>query len=163
MLIFLLKVFQNYQNKPIEIPKKIISVMCQQQLLLKNRGNDNHRLVTQITKARINNGLSITEICKLTGLSYDNYIKYERDEVKDQYKNFDTLKKISDVLNINLMNDYLSFKTNSKERVCSYMELHNLSIRKLAKICNVSITTIKNWRNGKCSPSYEMWQRIFKQ
>ena len=133
------------------------------QLLLKNRGNDNHRLVTHITKARINNGLSITEICKLTGLSYDNYIKYERDEVKDQYKNFDTLKKISDVLNINLMNDYLSFKTNSKERVRSYMELHNLSIRKLAKICNVSITTIKNWRNGKCSPSYEMWQRIFKQ
>ena len=113
------------------------------QLQLKNRGNDNHRLVTRIAKARINNGLSITEICKLTGLSYDNYIKYERDEVKDQYKNFDTLKKISDVLNINLMNDYLSFKTHSKEKVCSYMELHNLSIRKLAKICNVSITTKK--------------------
>ena len=133
------------------------------QLQLKNRGNDNHRLVTRIAKARINNGLSITEICKLTGLSYDNYIKYERDEVRDQYKNFDTLKKISDVLNINLMNDYLSFKTHSKERVCSYMESHNLSIRKLAKICNVSVTTIKNWRNGKCSPSYEMWQRIFKE
>ena len=132
------------------------------QLLLKRRGNDNNRLVTPIAIARINKGLSITEVCKLTGLSYDNYIKYERGEVKEQHKNFDTLKKISDVLNINLMNDYLSFKTVSQKRVRSYMETYNLSIRKLAKMCNVSITTIKNWRNGKCSPSYEVWQRIFK-
>ena len=133
------------------------------QLQLKNRGNDNNRLVTQIEKARINNGLSIAEVCRLTGLSYDIYIKYERGLVKEQYKNLTTLQKISDVLGINLINDYLDFKSNSKDRVCDYMDQHNLSIRKLAKLCNVSTATVKHWRNGTCSPSYENWQKYFKQ
>ena len=119
---------------------------------LKNRGNTNHRELTQLEKARLNKGLSISEVCQLTNLSYDNYIKYEREEIKPQYMCFDTMRKISDVLEIDLMSDYHNFKANSASVVKKYMDDHNLSIRTFAEKCNVSVTTVKNWRNGSCSP-----------
>ena len=131
-------------------------------MLLKNRGNANHRELTQLEKARLNKGLSISEVCRLTNLSYDNYIKYEKEEVKPQYMCLDTLRKISDVLKIDLMSDYHNFKANSASVVKKYMDDHNLSIRKFAEKCNVSVTTVKNWCNGSCSPSYDKWEQFFK-
>lgn len=141
----------------------IVSIDRQQLLLLKNRGNDNNRLITHISEARINKGLSIAEMCRLTGLSYDNYVKYEREEVKEQYKNLTSLQKISAVLDLDLFDDYLFFKENSKEKVNEYMSINKISIRQFAKLCGVSVTTIKNWRNGTCCPSYENWQKYFKK
>ena len=129
---------------------------------LRSRGNANHRELTQLEKARLNKGLSISEVCRLTNLSYDNYIKYEREEVKAQYMCFDTMRRISDVLEIDLMSDYHCFKANSAQIVKAYMDNHNLSIRKLAEKCKVSVTTVKNWRNGSCSPSYDKWEQFFK-
>ena len=129
---------------------------------MKNRGNANHREVTQLEKARLNKGLSISEVCQLTNLSYDNYIKYEREEIKPQYMCLDTLRKISDIIKIDLMSDYHNFKVNSVSVVKKYMDDHNLSIRKFAEKCNASVTTVKNWRNGSCSPSYDKWEQFFK-
>ncbi len=40
---------------------------------------------------------------------------------------------------------------------------NHLSIRKAALAFGVSAQTIKNWLNGKCSPSYKMWETYFKQ
>ena len=115
------------------------------QLLLKNRGNANPNGLTQLEKARLTKGLSIAEICRQTGLSYDNYIKYERGEVGEQYMNFDTLHKLSDILDINLFSEYHHFKQNSMQIVRNFMEDHNLSIRRFATICGVSATSIKQW------------------
>ena len=129
---------------------------------MKNRGNTNHRELTQLEKARLNKGLSISEVCQLTNLSYDNYIKYEREEIKPQYMCFDTIRRISSVLEIDLMSDYHYFKANSAQVVKEYMDNHNLSIRKFAEKCKVSVTTVKNWRNGSCSPSYDKWEQFFK-
>ena len=89
---------------------------------MKNRGNANHRELTQLEKARLNKGLSISEVCRLINLSYDNYIKYEKEEVKPQYMCLDTLRKISDVLKIDLISDYHNFKANSASVVKKYME-----------------------------------------
>ena len=33
----------------------------------------------------------------------------------------------------------------------------------MTKSTGVSAQTVKNWLNGKCSPSYEMWETYFKQ
>ena len=129
---------------------------------MKNRGNANYRELTQLEKARLNKGLSISEVCRLINLSYDNYIKYEKEEVKPQYMCLDTLRKISDVLKIDLISDYHNFKANSASVVKKYMDDHNLSIRKFAEKCKVSVTTVKNWRNGSCSPSYDKWEQFFK-
>lgn len=131
------------------------------QLLLKKAGKNNFGL-TRLAKARINKGLSIADITRLTGLSYDNYIKYEREEVEEQYKCIETLKKLSDVLEIDLLTDYHKFKINSVDIVRDYMSINKLSIQKFAEICGVSTTTIKNWRRGACSPSYELWEKFFK-
>ena len=90
-------------------------------MLLKNRGNANHRELTQLEKARLNKGLSISEVCRLTNLSYDNYIKYEREEIKPQYMCFDTMRRISGVLEIDLMSDYHYFKANSAQVVKEYI------------------------------------------
>lgn len=131
-------------------------------LLLKKVGKNNPNGLTHLAKARIKKGLSIAEITRLTGLSYDNYIKYEREEVKAQYMSLDTLRKLSDVLDVDLMTDYHRFKMNSAQLVCEYMERNNVSIRKFAVEYSVSATTVKHWRNGTCSPSYEIWEKVFK-
>ena len=114
-------------------------------LLLKKVGNDNSGL-THLAKARIEKGLSIADITRLTGLSYDNYIKYEKEEVKTQYMSLDTLRKLSEVLDIDLMTDYHKFKENAVQLVREHMERNKLSIRKLAAECGVSVTTVKNWQ-----------------
>ena len=131
------------------------------QLRLKKAGKNNFGL-TRLAKARINKGLSIADITRLTGLSYDNYIKYEREEVKEQYKCIETLKKLSDVLGIDLLTDYHKFKMDSSHIVKEYMERNKLSIRKFAEICEVSENAVKNWRRGTCSPDYELWEKFFK-
>ena len=132
------------------------------QLRLKKAGKNNSGL-TRLAKARIEKGLSIADITRLTGLSYDNYIKYEREEVEEQYKCIETLKKLSDVLDIDLLTDYHKFKMDSSHIVKEYMERNKFSIRKFALQCEVSETTVKNWRKGICSPSYELWEKFFKQ
>jgi len=131
-------------------------------LRLKKAGKNNSGL-TRLAKARIEKGLSIADITRLTGLSYDNYIKYEREEVEEQYKCIETLKRLSDVLGIDLLTDYHKFKMDSSHIVKEYMERNKLSIRKFGAICEVSETTVKNWRRGTCSPSYELWEKFFKQ
>lgn len=132
------------------------------QLRLKKAGKNNFGL-TRLAKARIEKGLSIADITRLTGLNYDNYIKYEREEVEEQYKCIETLKKLSDVLGIDLLTDYHKFKMDSVAIVKGYMLNNKLSIQKLAELCEVSATTVKNWRRGTCSPSYELWEKFFKQ
>ena len=131
-------------------------------LRLKKVGNNNPTGLTHLAKARIEKGLSIADITRLTGLSYDNYIKYEREEVKAQYMNLDTLKKLSDVLDTDLLTDYHRFKMDSIRIVSEYMERNKISIRVFAAKCDVSATTVKNWRRGTCSPSYELWEKFFK-
>ena len=131
------------------------------QLRLKKAGKNNSGLTT-LAKARINKGLSIADITRLTGLSYDNYIKYEREEVEEQYKCIETLKKLSDIFGIDLITDYHKFKMDSSHIIKESMERNKLSIRKFAEICKVSETTVKNWRRGTCSPSYELWKKFFK-
>ena len=131
-------------------------------MLLKKVGKNNLGL-TRLAKARAEKGLTIADITRLTGLSYDNYIKYEREEVEEQNMNIETLKKLSDVLGIDLLTDYHKFKMNSSQIIREYMERNKFSIRKFALICEVSVTTVKNWRNGICSPSYELWEKFFKQ
>lgn len=131
-------------------------------LLLKKVGKDNPTGLTTLEQARLSKGLSIADITRLTGLSYDNYIKYEKEEVKAQYMSLDTLRKLSDALDIDLMTDYHRFKMNAVQLVCEHMERNSLSIRKFAAECGVSATTVKNWRNGTCSPSYEIWEKVFK-
>lgn len=136
-----------------------------EKLRLKNRGNDNHNDVTcltQIHKARLKKNLSIADVCRLTGLSYDNYIKYEKGIVKEQYMCIETLQKLSCVLDIDIISPYNKFKINAQSIVRDYMADNNLSISKFADICSVSTTTVKHWRNGICSPSYEIWERYFK-
>lgn len=131
-------------------------------LRLKKVGKNNLGL-TRLAKARAEKGLTIADITRLTGLSYDNYIKYEREEVEEQYMNIESLKKLSDVLGIDLLTDYHKFKMNSSQIIREYMERNKFSIRKFALNCEVSVTTVKNWRNGICSPSYELWEKYFKQ
>lgn len=131
-------------------------------LRLKKAGKNNSGL-THLAKARIEKGLTIADVTRLTGLSYDNYIKYEREEVEEQNMSIETLKKLSDVLGIDLLTDYHKFKMDSAIIVRNYMSENNISIRKFAELSGVSATTIKNWRCGKCSPSYELWEKFFKE
>ena len=77
--------------------------------------------------------------------------------------NLDTLKKLSDVLGIDLLTDYHRFKMDSSRIMCEYMERNHISIRAFAAKCSVSATTVKNWRNGTCAPSFEIWEKVFKQ
>lgn len=132
------------------------------QLLLKHQGNKIPNDITQIGKARLEKGFSIADICRMTKLSYDNYIKYEKGIIQEQYMSIEPLKRISNALGKDFLSSYHHFKENSASNVKKYMEEHNLSNRKFAAECSVSITTIKHWRNGTCSPSYEMWQKFFQ-
>ena len=127
-----------------------------------NLGNDSHWDITHLKEARLERGLSIAEICRKTNLSYDNYIKYEKNIVKPQYMNLSTLQKISKMLGINLIDDYQLFKQNSSQIIKQYMTNNHLTVKRMAEIMNTSQTTIKNWRRGICSPSYYKWEKYFK-
>ena len=134
-------------------------------LLLKNHGCVSSLDIPQLIYcSRIKKGYSISQTAKLCGLDTDVYAKYEKEKIEYQYMNLDTLDKISKTLNVDLISnsDYLKFKKNSVEIIRNYMKINKISIRKFAEILNVSTTTIKQWRNGKCSPSYEMWESYFK-
>ena len=137
------------------------------QLQLKLRGNqrrNNHIYVSHpILEARIDKGLTISDVCRLSGLSYDNYIKYELEKVKPQHMSLQTLDKLSKILDIELITDYHIFKANSCQCVKEYMFANHLSNRKAALWFGVSVQSIKNWLAGKCSPSYEIWEKFFKQ
>lgn len=117
----------------------------------------------KVAEARLRLGLSIAEVCRRAHISPDNYVKYERETVEPQYMSLETLQKLSEVLQIDLFSDYHRFKQNSVELVKAYMKKHGVTNREFAEICGVSVTTVKNWRNGTCSPSYELWEKIFKQ
>lgn len=118
--------------------------------------------LNKFKRARLLKGLSIMELCRCIDISYDNYIKYEKDEVKEQYMCLNTLIKFSQVCDCDVLTDYHKFKLNAQANVRDFMQSHKYSIRKFAKLCEVSVTTVKHWRNGTCSPSYEIWDRIFK-
>lgn len=142
-----------------------ITSLFQQRLRLKCHGFVNNCDIPHlIYKARIIKGYNVTETARLCNLSYDNYIKYEKGKVKYQYMDLKTLDKISKVLDVDLISssDYLKFKKDSAEIIKKYMADNKISIRTFAEVLNVSSTTIKQWRNGKCSPSYEIWLNYFK-
>lgn len=148
-------------DSPIDSPN--ISAENHAPLRLLHCGTINREYITHFEKARLLKGLTIAEVCRETGLSYDNYIKYEKGKVKEQYMSLDTLSKLSAVLDFDFKTDYHKFKEHSAEHVCSFMSENQYSIRQLAKVLNVSATTIKHWRSGVCAPSYLIWERFFKQ
>lgn len=168
--IFLSRVFQiesyeipeNSNISSIAVSIKDIAMNSQQQLQSKNRGNDNHCNITNLHELRVSKGLTIADICKKTGLSYDNYIKYEKGYVKLQYMSINTLQKLSVIFETNLLSNYHIFKMNASKEIKAYMNIHKLSIRHCAKHFKVSTTTVKNWLKGVCSPSYNTWEKYFK-
>lgn len=112
--------------------------------------------------ARLKNKLSIAELCRKINFTPDMYAKYEKGIVTLDNMNISILVKISKLCNIDVLDDYHKFKLKSSEVVIRYMDDKKISIRKLAKQLNVSVTTVKNWRSQKCCPSYQLWKTVFQ-
>ena len=157
--IFLSKVFHDELG---EAPNDIVAKSSLQQLQLKKAGDVNHSYVTHIQELRLKQGLTVADITRLTGLSYDNYMKYEKGLVKPNYTCLDTLEKLSNVFGEDLTTDYHKFKKDSQRIVNEYKTKHNLSISQFANMMGVSKATVKNWLYGVCAPSYDKWEQYFK-
>lgn len=147
------------------LPVCSVGADSHQKLRLKNCTSDNPIFVTplqHLRSIRESKGISIADVTRSTGLSYDNYIKYENQTVKEQYMCIETLEKLSELFQIDLLTDYHKFKRCAAEHIIQYMDEHHLTNPQLAEQCGVSITSVKQWKSGKCAPSYEMWGKHFK-
>ena len=147
------------------LPDCSVDVICQQKLLLPCHTSDNPIFVSPIKHLRSireSRWMSIAEVTRRTGLSYDNYVKYENGTVREQYMCIDTLLKLSELFNVDLLTDYHKFKMHAAKHIIQYMDEHHLTNPQLAEQCGVSITSVKQWKSGKCAPSYEMWGKHFK-
>ncbi len=74
----------------------------------------------------------------------------------------ETLEKLSELFHIDLLTDYHKFKRRAAEHIIQYMAARSLTNPQLAEQCGVSITSVKQWKSGKCAPSYEIWEKHFK-
>ena len=81
------------------------------------------------------------------------------------YYDIETVNKIVEILDIKgkfgKSNTYLTFLMNDPiKQLKEFREKNNLSMNQLAKLLNVSYTTIKRWENGISTISNENYKRF---
>lgn len=81
------------------------------------------------------------------------------------YYDIETINKIVEILDIKgkfgKSNTYLTFLMNDPiNQIKEFRQKNNISMNQLAKLLNVSYTTIKRWENGTSTISNENYKRF---
>jgi len=119
----------------------------------------------RIRYARLLAGLSAIQLAEIVGVGNDVISRYENNHTTMQGMDVELLKNIALACEQDkhfCMDEYHIFKENSDVYLKKYMRENNLANATLAKKLDVSETTVKNWKRGKCCPSYELWKNFFK-
>lgn len=147
---------------------KIPSVRGSNQILFLHGCGDTPALTAvsdRIKYARLSARLKSREVAQRAGIAITTYCRYERGEVKEEHLDSHILVRIAKACGFPekfCLDEYQSFRYNSAEAVRSYMERNNIGNAELARELGVSLTTVKQWKRGRCSPSHGLWESYFK-
>jgi transcriptional regulator with XRE-family HTH domain len=115
--------------------------------------------------ARAASGLTSAELVQKADIELSTYSRYENGDFCENTVDLEVFKRLAVALGLDeyaFFDEFMLFRDKSMEIVRDYMEDKGFTIKKMAKVCGVSETSVKNWRSGKCSPRREVWERVFK-
>jgi transcriptional regulator with XRE-family HTH domain len=116
--------------------------------------------------ARAASGLTSAGLVQKAEVDLSTYSRYENGDFCEDTVDLEVFKRLAIVLELDeyaLFDEFMLFRDKSKEIVQDYMVEKGFTIKKMAEVCGVSETSVKNWRQGKCSPRREVWERVFKR
>lgn len=138
-----------------------------QQLFLINHAENNLQSVSdKIKYARLSARLKSREVAERAGLHITTYCRYERGEITAEGMDYRILERISVACGFPqdfCLDEYQKFRTRSSQIIRQFMSDKGLTNAALAYQTNVSLTSVKQWKTGKCSPSYKQWETVFKE
>lgn len=143
-------------------PKVLLPTFQESSLIIDGDNINNLSVSDKLKYARMKNHLTIAELCRQIHFTDDAYARYENGTTTIENMNPEILLRISNLCGVDVLDSYHKFKLQSDRVVDAYMKHYGVSIRKLAQQLSVSPTTIKNWKNKKCSPSLELWRTTFE-
>lgn len=118
----------------------------------------------RIRYARLNAGFSAKQLAEKLGVGNDVISRYENNHTTLQGMDVDLLQRIAILCGMDkhfCMHKYHIFKSNSTVYINEYMTRNNLTNFAMAELMGISVTTVKQWKKGRCCPSYEVWVRWF--
>lgn len=79
------------------------------------------------------------------------------------YPKNDILEKLVNILGYNILDEYLLFRINLPVILKQYREINNLTQIKLARLLNVSRSTIQDWEYKEYNISYKQFEKLKKK
>lgn len=138
-----------------------------QQLFLISHTEENLRTIAdRIKYARLSARLKSREVAERAGMHITTYCRYERGEITAEGMDYRILERIGEVCGFPkdfCLDEYQKFRTRSAEIVRKYMSDNSITNAALAHQMNVSLTSVKQWKSGRCSPSHKLWETVFKE
>lgn len=119
----------------------------------------------RIKYARLSARLKSREVAQRAGIAVTTYCRYERGEVTDEHLDCGILVRIAKACGVSesfCLDEYQSFRLNSAQTVQRYMTENNIGTAEMARQLGVSLTTVKQWKRGRCSPSHRLWESYFR-
>lgn len=119
----------------------------------------------KIKTARILAGLTAAEIAERAGINVSTYSNYETGNFNIEMVDVSVIKRIAVSCGLNeyaLCDEFQQFRDNSAANVLRVMDEQGFTIKGMAELYEVSETSVKAWRKGKCVPRREIWERVFK-
>ena len=116
--------------------------------------------------ARMASGLTSAGLVQKADIELSTYSRYENGDFCEDTVDLEIFKRLAVALELDeyaFFDEFMLFRDNSAEIVREFMKEKDFTIKKTAEVCGVSETSVKNWRNGKCSPRREVWGRVLKK
>lgn len=119
----------------------------------------------RIRYARLFSRLKSREVAERAGIAITTYCRYERGEITDEGMDYHILERIAEVCGFPkdfCLDEYQKFRPRSAEIIRKYMLDNSITNAELSQLTGVSLTSVKQWKSGKCSPSHKLWENLFK-
>ncbi len=120
----------------------------------------------KIKYARLSARLKSREVAERAGLHITTYCRYERGEITAEGMDWHILERIGEACGFTkdfCLDEYQKFRANSAKIIQKYMSDNGITNEALARQTNVSLTSVKQWKSGKCSPSHKLWETVFNK
>lgn len=157
------------EKTPCELHIEIPDVHSSEQVMfLACHSSENAELKSigdKIKYARLTARLNTYEVSQRAGIDTTTLCRYERDRVTEEHIDYNILIRIAEACGVDrfcFFDEYQTFRYHSAEIVRSYIKENKLTSEKLAHQLNVSISAVKRWRRGECSPSHKHWESVFR-
>lgn len=114
----------------------------------------------RVKKLRLLNNYTIKDLCKKCNLSPETISNIEKNRTKPSIISLNKLSQNLNTSNAYLLNTNNWPENNPGEIIYKYRMKKGLSQRKLAKMCNLHYSTIKDYEDGRIS-KHQTLEKIY--